>query len=326
MKIKTPLSNRAHAGYHAIPLAALQLDKVASFSLYIQPQKDGAFVLYREENLPFDSAERERLLDNGVAELFVPDDGIPAYHRYLEENLGPILSDPALTVNEKSSALYGALRGIVEDVFTDPRAATVLPRSREVVQHTCFFLETQAGALQSLMQVCVFDYSTFTHSVNVFVFAMALGHRVFPPELLRNEFGLGALLHDIGKSRIPPHILNCPGKLSSTQFEIMKRHVVYGYDMLKEAGVDPLVLDMARNHHERMCGGGYPDNLRGNKIRKETRCITIADVFDALTTKRSYKDAMDSFKALQLMRDTMYEYLDPKLFDIFVRMLGESQV
>ena len=309
-------------GFLRIPLGLLRLDEVADFQLYLAPPGRGP-VLYRERNLAFTDANRCRLMESGVEAVFVPDTDERAYRNYLERNLDAILDDPLLSPEQKSGVLYGSLVWVVEDVMHDPRAAGVVERSSNIVANTCKFLYDEQTTLEHLMQVMSFDYYTFTHSVNVFVFAMALGQRVFPEEQLRGGFGLGALLHDVGKSQVPDEIVNAKGRLSDAQFAIMKMHPVYGYEMLKEKGEMPEVaLCMARNHHERWTGGGYPDGLVGEKIPPEVRVLTIADIFDALTTKRSYKAEMATFHALKLMRDEMGGHMDPSMFRTFVNMMA----
>lgn len=309
--------------YRPLALRALRLEAVADFDIYLRTRAGRPWVLYREKHLSFTEEVRERLEANGVTKVYVPASQERLLRAYIERNLGNILDDEQVEAEEKAHLVYDTLVWLTEDLMSDPRAGDVVPRSKQMVQNTCKFLYDQRDALEHFIRVSTFDYSIFTHSVNVFVFSLALAQRLFPEELVRNEFGLGALLHDIGKTMIDPEILNCKGKLTDAQFEVMKMHPVYSYEILKEKGsLHPLVLDMARHHHERIKGGGYPDNLQGDAIAKEVRILTIADIFDALTTQRSYKDAMPSFPALKLMRDQMGDAIDPALFRTFVDMMG----
>jgi len=313
----------AEVNFRKVPLRWMRLNAMVAFDLFIQPQNDRSLVFYRDKNLPFAELERDRLLENGVDEVYVPKDQEKAYLRYIEDHLSSILNDPSVPPEEKAELLYGALVNNVQDIMHDPRAGDAVPRSRAIVENTCTFLYEQRGSLEYMMRVCAFDYYTFTHSVNVFVFAMALAQRVFAPLYVRGDFGLGALLHDVGKCRIPNNILNHRGKLTKEQFEIMKKHTTYGYEILAEKGqVSDLVLDMCRHHHEKLDGTGYPDGLSREQICREVRILTIADIFDALTTRRSYKSSMDSFPALKMMREEMSHHLDLDLFKIFVRMMG----
>lgn len=319
------LASKQSETFEPLPVAVLRLDEDTDFDLFFRPVKRRPPVLYREKHLPFDVETRDRLVENGIQELLVRHEDRQVLHRYLERNLGAILEDPKLDAVEKSRALYGSLTGLIEDLLTEPRVGDMLHRSRDLVGHTCGFLESEADALRSLMSICQFDYSTYSHSVNVYVFAMALGRQVLPTEAVRGDFGMGALLHDVGKSRVDPKVLNHPGRFSPEQLAHMRQHPLFSDEILKEAGCSDLVRDMARHHHERLEGGGYPDNLKGRQISREVRILTIADVFDALTTQRVYKNAIPTFDALVMMRDTMQGHFDPELFGRFVRMLGQAR-
>lgn len=319
---KTPSSTKSP--YLAVPLDLMRDDSVTDFDIYLSPQRQGEqFVLYRERHLPFTAEVRQRLREAGVEEIFVESSQQKEYQQYLEGNLGAVLADAKVAPERKSKVLYTSLTGLIGEVMADPRSGDVVPRSADVVNHTCRFLYDQQGALLHLMRVSSYDYYTYTHSVNVFVFTLALAQRVLKRSEVNEEFGLGALLHDIGKSLIAPEIVNAKGKLTDAQFEIMKKHPVYGYDLLVEqGGVGPVGLDLVRHHHEKPNGRGYPDGLKGDEISRNARIIKIADVFDALTTRRSYKDALNSFPALKLMKEEMIQELDSELFGIFVKMMG----
>ncbi len=310
--------------YKPIPLRILRTREVADFDIYLRPDAGGPCILYREQDVCFEEEDQARLEESGVETVYVRAAEERLYRRYIERNLVSILDDADVQNEEKAELLYGSLVWLTEDVMADPRAGDIVPRSRSMVQNTCKFLYEQRDFLQYLMRVTSYDYYTYTHSVNVFVFTMALGRRVFPKERVKNEFGVGALLHDIGKSMVDPAIINCTGKLSPEQLVIMRKHPIYSHEILAEKkDIHPVSLDMARHHHERIDGDGYPDGLRGDDVSPEVRVLTIADVFDALTTRRPYRQSMTTFPALQLMRDEMAGHIDPEFFRMFVEMMGE---
>lgn len=311
-------------GFFPINLSSLRTDTVCDFDLFLQAQPEHPMVLYRERNLEFTEDAKKRLQDNHVSRLFVPVEQAPVYYRYMETNLKSILTDPRVSVGERSEVLYGSAMHLVQDILDDPRAGSVLPRAKSMVENSVGFICHQETALKQLLKVSSYDYYTYTHSVNVLVFSVALGKYLGYPEQVILALGNGALLHDVGKSMIDPAILNFPGKLSKQQFELVKRHTLYGYSILQHQGVtDKTMLDVARHHHEKLSGKGYPDGLSGEEIAEPVRISAIADIFDALTTRRPYKEALNSFDALKLMRQEMLEDLDTRLFNHFVAMLGE---
>lgn len=313
--------------FFAVPVTTLRVNEVVGFDLYLSRSAGGEPVLYRERSLRFDDEVRERLAAQGVAELYVHGSQEREYHAYVESHLKEIVSDETIPVEAKSTLLYTSAQHLVKDVLADPRAGDMLPRSGMVVEAMVTHMMREPRAFASLMRISSYDYYTYTHSVNVCVFSLALARRTgeFDEEELQ-RFGLGALLHDVGKSRVDPEILNVRGKLSQEQWEIMRQHPVYGHEILIEQNVsDPLVLTVTRHHHEKLGGGGYPDGLWGDEIAPLVRITTIADIFDALTTQRSYKTALHSFPALQLMREQMIQDLDRDYFRLFVEILGDPE-
>lgn len=306
---------------------SLRVNEIVDFDLYLPLVEGAPPVLYRERSLRFDDDTRERLAAQGVTELFVHQEQARAYRTYIEAHLKDIVADPDIPLETKSTLLYDSARDLVKDVLENPRAGDMLPRSGGVVEAMVTHLLRDPRAFGSLMRITSYDYYTYTHSVNVCVFSLALARRTgqFSENDLR-RFGLGALLHDVGKSRVPADVLNVRGKLNSEQWEAMRAHPVHGYDILRDQGVsDSTVLSVTRNHHEKLGGNGYPDGLWGDDIAPLVRITTIADIFDALTTQRSYKPAMQSFPALTMMRGEMMKDLDPEYFRLFVEILGNPE-
>ncbi len=137
-----------------------------------------------------------------------------------------------------------------------------------------------------------------------------------------NLLGKAALLHDLGKSKIEPDIVNKNGSLSEKEFLAMKMHPAFGYEIAKKMGIDNKdILDGIRHHHEKLDGRGYPDGLKDSEIGLFARIIGVCDVFDALTTQRSYKKAMRSIDALRLMKEDMKNHLDADILNTFIKML-----
>lgn len=312
--------------YLPIPVASLRADTITNFNLYL-PSHDGrAPVLYRDGAFPITTALLERLRSSKVETLLVKSTDEEHYRHYLESNLGSLVADENLPMEERSALLYDSARNLVRDVLRDPRAGNVLQRSEEVVSHMIRFLFADKQAFYHLIQVTSYDYYTYTHSVNVFVFNIALAARLGVREENLLDFGQGGLLHDIGKSRISPEILNKPGKLSPDEWRIIKMHPVFGDQMLLEQGcTSEISIDVVRHHHEKLCGGGCPDGLPGDDVSAWVRICTISDIFDALTTHRPYKKALDSYHSLLLMQEEMSNELDPDFFHAFVELMGRVE-
>jgi len=130
---------------------------------------------------------------------------------------------------------------------------------------------------------------------------------------------LASMLHDVGKISIPDAILKKPGKLTPEEFEVMKRHTVNGYNMLRDAESPFLNTGavIAMGHHEKWDGSGYPNGLRGEAIPIEARVVALADVFDALCSRRCYKESWPVEKVLETLRESAGSHFDPTLVDLF---------
>lgn len=134
----------------------------------------------------------------------------------------------------------------------------------------------------------------------------------------------GALVHDIGKLGIPDHILGKPGKLSPEEFKRIQSHVTIGAEILSPIPFKFPVVDVVRSHHERWDGLGYPHGLKGEEIPIGGRIISLVDVFDALTSNRPYRRAMTHEEAIQVLREGAGKQFDPRLVDVFVRVLPDA--
>ena len=138
-------------------------------------------------------------------------------------------------------------------------------------------------------------------------------------------FRMGAYLHDVGKTALPPEVLNKPGQLTKAEFEQMKTHTAVGEEIIADLNFPWDICPMVRNHHERWDGTGYPDGLKGEEIPLTARILCVADVYDALTTARSYRPALPQDEALRLMVRDRGTLVDPKLFDLFVGLIAQQQ-
>lgn len=320
-------SSGATGALRPIAVSNLSPNTVADFDLYIRTTNKHAPVLYRSKEIPLTQSACDRLAEGDVVEVYVDASDEPAYYRHIEKNLRTILTDAEVSTVEKSETMYSVTQNLLKEAFSDPRTGDIVKRSTQVVESNVAFLLDNQDALFELMKVASFDYYTYTHSVNVFMFSVSLAQRLgMRDREALYEFGLGALLHDVGKYRLDPSIINSRGNLTSEQWDSMKMHPVYGEEILVElGGLTPMALDVVRHHHEKQNGTGYPDGLTRRELSSFVRMSTIADIFDALTTRRSYKGAIDSYPALKMMREKMWDEIDRDMYNEFVQMIAPPQ-
>ena len=163
------------------------------------------------------------------------------------------------------------------------------------------------------------DQYTFSHSVNVCVLSVITGVSLGLSKDKLKELGIGAMLHDIGKTRIPLEILNKPAKLTDEEYEVMKKHTNYGYEILsKSRELSTYSSYVALTHHERVNGEGYPLGLTGNNIHDYSRIVSIADVYDAMTSNRVYKKRANINEAVEYLIGMGYHYFDYEYVKTFL--------
>lgn len=320
-------TDKVHQKYHPISLHSLRMDTVTNFDMYmklVERSRKERFVLYRRRNLPFTERTRQNLTEHGTEALYIDASDKKEYQIYLERNLDGIIADKEVPIAEKSQIAYTCATGLVEELLENPRSGGHIHRSKAVISNIVNYMLNDSQAFFSLLATTSFDYYTYTHSVNVAVFGIGLAHRLGRyTEDEMNTIGSGLIVHDVGKSLIDRRILNKRGPLNKNEWAIMKEHPENGVRLLRDSGqVSEEALIIVAAHHEKLDGSGYPHRLRGAAVRPHARIAALVDIFDALTTRRSYKLAERSFPALGIMRDEMKEALDQELFKEFVLLLG----
>lgn len=180
--------------------------------------------------------------------------------------------------------------------------------------------------LFTLLELKNKDEYTYRHSVSVATFSLALGISINLNIKYLKELFVGALLHDIGKLFVPSSILLKNGSLTTEEFEIMKGHSRKGYNylILKNLGISNNALRICLEHHERMDGTGYPNNLKQNKIGTLSKIVSIADVYDALTSNRSYRTPLSGNEALDYINLNINSAFDENLFKIFSKLVKSN--
>jgi len=309
--------------FFPIELESLRIDTVVPFELYLKHGSREEYVLYRAHDLDFAESHRRHLVDNYVRYIYVPEEDTDGYWQYMEEQLPAIIHDDSLPTSHKSKAIYGASTNLVRNLFDNPQSGVLVDRCRSVVSNVVSFILAEPGAVTGLLEILSFDYSTYTHSVNVCAMGVGLAREVgFSSGADLAQLGEGLLLHDVGKSRIPASVLVKKGPLDPEEWRLMRQHPLMGLEIFESiSSVSSPAKVVIRSHHEKIDGSGYPDGLDRDEIHPYARIAAVIDIFDALTTRRSYKDAIRSFSALQLMRDEMSDKLDRDVFRALVEML-----
>jgi putative nucleotidyltransferase with HDIG domain len=223
-----------------------------------------------------------------------------------------------------TTAIAAINRGDVYRFITKPwdddeliHTVTEAMRKYELVQS--LKRDDEATLLSIAQTVELKDPYTRGHCERVSSLAVMMAEALQLDELLRQEIRRGSWLHDCGKIGVPERILNYPGPLDKDQYEVIKNHPKWGADVIRKAQLSKHVLNIVLYHHERYGGNGYPKGISGADIPIEARIVTVADVYDALTSARSYREKYCQNRAIEIMIMMKDEFFDPEILNIFIQ-------
>jgi putative nucleotidyltransferase with HDIG domain len=242
--------------------------------------------------------------------------------------IGAALPSAPVSQREESAAakrIMGDAADVVDGLLHDVRLGKQMEpsKARPLVKAMHASVLRNPGALLSLTRIKEADTYTFQHSVSICALLVSFTHSLGMDAATVEEAGLGGLLHDIGKMKIPNEILNKPGKLTNEEFGIMKSHASLSRDLLLGVpGISEMVIQIAGEHHEKMDGGGYPRGIAGDAISQIGRMTAVVDVYDALTSNRVYHKGMEPTEVLKKLLEWSGTHLDGNLVQQFIRALG----
>lgn len=225
---------------------------------------------------------------------------------------------------QRAVKLCANARAAVISMFADARMGQALQfeQASELVEEISDSVLRHPNALISLARLKNADEYTYMHSVAVCALMIALARQLGLNEGQVREAGLAGLLHDIGKMAIPNAVLNKPGKLTDSEFAMVRNHPKAGTRMLLDSQqVGGLVLDVCLHHHEKVDGSGYPHRLAGEQISLYARMGAVCDVYDAITSDRPYKQGWDPAEAIRKMAE-WNGHFDTLVFQSFVKTVG----
>jgi HD-GYP domain-containing protein (c-di-GMP phosphodiesterase class II) len=310
--------------YLPITLSSLRSDTIINCNVYLLASVNGAsrYILYCKGDTAFENEKRELLVRKNINRLFISRDERQKYFEYLESNFQNIMSDEKIPPIERAQIVHNAAANMVKDVFENPRAGNI-ERAKRFAYNMVDYVLKDGRASFSLLKIAKHEYYTYAHSVNVAAIGTLFAKNLGLGENVLRQLCMGTLLHDLGKTKINPAILNKNGSLTEEEFEEVKGHPESGVKILKEMGSgfkDEYIIML--QHHENCDGTGYPYGLKKDEIHSAGRIARIIDIYDALTTKRPYSYAQTPYDAVKTIKDMMLDVVDRALFKQFIRFLG----
>lgn len=306
--------------YMAVSPCAVIPEALPEFRIYVR-SLDGKFILWALEGKKVGADQLAKLTEGGLAEVFVDIKDQFKYEQYLETNLGNILENKLATNDQKATIFSSVSTNVVKNAFETSlglgtMGKDVMLRTQAMVKNSLVFI-SESKSLQALSKMIGHDYQTYEHATKVLWFMVSflnsnqdILERIQPgyqdldleqkKEVIR-ICGVGAILHDIGKAFVSKEILHKDDPLTEVEWEIMKRHPLSGVAMLLDADLPLFVKQGILQHHEDFSGGGYPMGVEGYNINILARLLRIIDTFDAMTSRRPYKDPITPAKTVQIM-------------------------
>lgn len=224
---------------------------------------------------------------------------------------------------ERARKLCQSAKPQIMSMFNDIRLGkaidpqTTLPLVGEIDS----LVQRNSAAILSVARLKTHDDYTYMHSVAVCALMLSLAHQMGLDKEQTRLAGIGGLMHDLGKAAMPIDILNKPGKLTEAEYMVMKKHTIVGAKILEQSGTEAEVIDIALNHHEKINGTGYPNQLPAEKISQLARMAAICDVYDAVTSERAYKKPWEPANTIREMAK-WDGHFDKQIFNSFVKSVG----
>jgi putative nucleotidyltransferase with HDIG domain len=302
--------------------ATLLLDTIAGIDIYASAGKRFEATLFCSKELPVSGIRLRELAEEGVFKLYVGTDSYHAYQEYLRGHWDQIADDPSLSIECRTSILNEVVRDVLNTAFQTGSTPEIVGASQSLGDGIVKMLGDDRVSVKGLYDVLQHDYTTFTHSANVAFYAVLLAKQIGYSLNEQNKIAVGALLHDLGKLSTPERILAKPGRLDEFEFKVIQKHPVVGYQKLaSREDLSHAQLMIVYQHHEKLNGTGYPVGLVEDEIHPWAKLCAVVDVFEALTSTRPYRSALDHSIALSILAKAGGTELDAEMVRCWTQLV-----
>jgi putative nucleotidyltransferase with HDIG domain len=310
--------------YFAVDIGLIQVHKLPDVALFLpDANAKGGFKVFRKKGLYLSSVEIDNLISNKVPALFIQKQDVPVFTQYIEKLVEEQPAQSGLADDKKILELRSGAIQVMSDIFENPSKENI-EKGVKVVSKFVYLIMKDPKAFNILASLSSHDPYTLQHSVGVATNSIILAKKMgINDEISLIEVGTGGLLHDIGKTKVPKEIINKRGPLDEAEWAVMKQHSTFGYEILKDnADIGTRAKLAVLQHHEDSHGGGYPVGLSGEQVSFFAKIVAISDIYNAITTDRTYSKAKPPFEAFQLIKDKLIHKVDGALFEALVKIYG----
>lgn len=285
--------------------------------------KDNIYTKLIDKDGFYDEVIQDRISEEKIEKLFINKSDRSLYKNDIQSYLDSLIDKKETNLEQKVELVYNFAYENISEAFESEVTEEKIDKICDNLNNIVDLLKHDMNALNMLLDINTYDFYTYTHSIDVATYAIAFGIylNLSKEDLL--TLGKAAIFHDIGKKKIDRSILTKEGKLTEYEFEIMKLHPSYSVEILQNVkSIDNTTLIVIAQHHEKLDGSGYPLGLQEDNIHPLSKILAIVDIFNALTTIRSYKDDLSYKKGLELMFTTMQKKICFKYLSKFVQFVG----
>jgi putative nucleotidyltransferase with HDIG domain len=311
------------AGYTYIPTSAFRCLERARIDLFVKDAGESDPLLLCGKNVDISTERLDRLVERSTCRLCVRSADFDRVGRVLQRELDALLADGGIPSEERIALLQTAVATEIETCFRLVNCDKFVAAADRIGSQICNLVYDCLVLPGPLFRLLRHDAKTFTHVTNVTAYAVLLAKELgtFAPDDVQ-RIAVAALLHDIGKRRVPAEILNKPAKLTPQEREIVERHPRDGYtDLCEFENVSETQRLVAYQHHERIDGRGYPVRIDRDEIHPWAKLMAVVDVFEALTGERPYRTPMSITDALDYLRKMAGTQFDEEMVECFVQMM-----
>jgi len=314
--------------YVPVPLDVFMPGSVVQFALYARAVGN-AITLVCPAGEAISEKDINTWRTGGMRVLYVDTSEHRVYQRYAESAMDELVLRDDLPVRRKAELCYQTTRELVRDAVATSSPDSVVGESREKwVNNLVTLICQDEASIDGMLSMLSHDYYTYTHMVNVSVMVTALAHRLGERETDKLRLlASGGLLHDVGKLRVNPDVLNKTGRLSQQEWEELKMHPDLGLSFLHgRDDINQVELLMVHQHHEKLDGSGYPMGLLGTEISIEAQITAVTDIYDALTCKRPYRPAMPHEKAVAILGEEAKHKVNADMVGLWQEIIDKALI
>lgn len=313
--------------YVPIPPQIIRPDTTGQFNLFLR--HGDTFVLFNSGGRILSEAKRQELTQDSKTKLYITKDEVKSYRAYLNDNIGDVLLDESIPIEERAKAWSGTALHLGSQLFEKnlpgPALKQRYQRFERLIQNSTTFLQSP----RSLKQLAKFinkGYDSYHHGISTMIYTVSLMQEFDYDEYKINACGMGALLHDVGKTSLPDTIVNKPlDELTDEEFDLLKLHPMVGARTCSHFNLPTAASNCILFHHERDDGAGYPTQALAADIPTHAKIVRLCDVYDNFTRAHNGTKALTPFEALKRMTEDE-GLVNSELLKKFIELLSKAEI